>query len=325
MNRTDIKLSSLDSIRQLSTVTTKTPHGDFSCLEQLSTEPYNLEPSTTQTFGSIASENVDEEEDIGINKVKVCCSNKCIDDISINQTKDLSSFKLQGVSNNTQATQKPHALFTKPKILGINHTTSRARTNPLNSVPFNANISSPEMIIHNWEGKLYKIKRTAFNVCYKEVEAKVEDCKFIYHSKGIRKCFIDFGSVEAKCIHANHIDTFKIVITNCKKPFEFRTTSYDCSKWVANISHQIRMAIKPKNKLTLPIHDPSFFKIERISVMSFLKQASTGDILLLVSNSIGSGVQRMITRSDYDHVAMVLRYSDSRIMLLEATRNKVET
>jgi cell wall-associated NlpC family hydrolase len=81
--------------------------------------------------------------------------------------------------------------------------------------------------------------------------------------------------------------------------------------------------MKSKKRINLPLKDPSFYKWERIGTKKFLNQADTGDLLLFSTSSIGSGVQRILTRSDYDHVAMILRYSDSRIMFFEATSNEV--
>ena len=42
------------------------------------------------------------------------------------------------------------------------------------------------------------------------------------------------------------------------------------------------------------------------------------DLLLFKSKNFLGKLQRSFTRSDYDHVALVLRYGDSEITLLEA-------
>ena len=65
----------------------------------------------------------------------------------------------------------------------------------------------------------------------------------------------------------------------------------------------------------------------------FLRESKTGDILLFRysliyyerltipdrTQTIAARLQRSVTRSDYDHVALLLKYSDGDIVLLEAT------
>jgi hypothetical protein len=41
-----------------------------------------------------------------------------------------------------------------------------------------------------------------------------------------------------------------------------------------------------------------------------LKNANTGDLLLFRANNIGASIVRFITRSYFDHVAVLLKYSD---------------
>jgi hypothetical protein len=47
--------------------------------------------------------------------------------------------------------------------------------------------------------------------------------------------------------------------------------------------------------------------------------ADTGDILLFKGQTLATKVQRAVTRSEYDHVAMILRYSNGKLVLLEST------
>ena len=49
---------------------------------------------------------------------------------------------------------------------------------------------------------------------------------------------------------------------------------------------------------------------------------STGDIILFRAKALGAKVQRVVTRSKYDHVALVLKYNDGGISLLEATNQE---
>lgn len=56
-----------------------------------------------------------------------------------------------------------------------------------------------------------------------------------------------------------------------------------------------------------------------IALTEFRKLADTGDILLFTGSSFVTRVQRAITMSDYDHVAMLLRYSNGKLVMFEST------
>ena len=53
-----------------------------------------------------------------------------------------------------------------------------------------------------------------------------------------------------------------------------------------------------------------FWKVPQISERQFIDQADTFDILLFTCNNPVAGVIRSYSKSEYDHVAMVIRYSD---------------
>ena len=68
-----------------------------------------------------------------------------------------------------------------------------------------------------------------------------------------------------------------------------------------------------------------FWRHEPISEDQFLEKADTFDVLLFRCNFTGAKLQRQYTRSDYDHVAMLLRFDSSNskeIYILEATGNQ---
>lgn len=64
-------------------------------------------------------------------------------------------------------------------------------------------------------------------------------------------------------------------------------------------------------------------QVEFIRQSEFRRLADTGDILLFKSKSLITKVQRALTMSEYDHVAMLLRYSNSKLVILEATGTAV--
>lgn len=57
-----------------------------------------------------------------------------------------------------------------------------------------------------------------------------------------------------------------------------------------------------------------------ITPQDFLSVAQTGDLLLFQSKSLGSNLQRIITRSNFDHVALLIKFPDGRLVIFEALR-----
>ena len=47
--------------------------------------------------------------------------------------------------------------------------------------------------------------------------------------------------------------------------------------------------------------------------------AETGDILLFRSKKFSSKLQRTFTRSNYDHIALLLKYTNGKVVIFEAT------
>lgn len=66
-----------------------------------------------------------------------------------------------------------------------------------------------------------------------------------------------------------------------------------------------------------------FWKQEIIMDIDFRKLADTGDILLFKGSSFVTKVQRAITMSEYDHTAMMLRYSNGKLVIFESTGSTV--
>ena len=61
-------------------------------------------------------------------------------------------------------------------------------------------------------------------------------------------------------------------------------------------------------------------KWDKINEETFIKEADSGDILLFTGKTLSSKMTRKLTHSEYDHVAMVLTFTDDDdIYLLEAT------
>ncbi len=56
------------------------------------------------------------------------------------------------------------------------------------------------------------------------------------------------------------------------------------------------------------MNKPFYSGGDTISERDFLSEAETGDILLFYTRHIGAQIQRVLTNSDFDHVAMVVKF-----------------
>jgi len=77
------------------------------------------------------------------------------------------------------------------------------------------------------------------------------------------------------------------------------------------VTHHPEPSTIPKNwwKLNL-IHEPHFQEISQ-----------TGDILLFTTNNKIAQAQRLVTRGEYDHAAIMIRFTNNRLCFLEAMGN----
>ena len=49
--------------------------------------------------------------------------------------------------------------------------------------------------------------------------------------------------------------------------------------------------------------------------------ADSGDVLLFKCDNIMSGLQRTFTNSEYDHIAMFLRFANGQLVYFESSAN----
>lgn len=82
---------------------------------------------------------------------------------------------------------------------------------------------------------------------------------------------------------------------------------------------------KDENQLTNNMYNSHGVRQERMSEMSFRIHAMTGDLLLFKSKPLMSKVQRKVTKTEFDHVAIIVRVrgDPSEIYFLEAVQSGV--
>ena len=84
-------------------------------------------------------------------------------------------------------------------------------------------------------------------------------------------------------------------------------------EWTRCLDQQINNCLR---KLNVSGLKPSGI----ISNNEFKRVAETGDILLFQSKTIASQLQRVVTSSKFDHVALVVRLSQDRLVIFESLR-----
>jgi hypothetical protein len=113
---------------------------------------------------------------------------------------------------------------------------------------------------------------------------------------------------------------FNIVLPG--RTFEFRVSdSETCHQWFGEVKRYIDQSDCCQYKVVQEIKRA--WKFDNISEKQFLQEADTGDLLLFKSESAPSFLTRAFTNSQFDHVAMILKFEneEDEIFLVEATGN----
>ena len=103
---------------------------------------------------------------------------------------------------------------------------------------------------------------------------------------------------------------FSIFIEGVKREFKFKTkTAENRNYWWNEISKHIREGEKTSSYDSDLVKVKNFWrKQEQITSEYFLANANSGDILLFKGKRLASKLTRGVTNSNYDHVAMVLKF-----------------
>ena len=172
------------------------------------------------------------------------------------------------------------------------------------------------------EGILDKVTPHLFKNTYKPRFCKVEEYKFSYYKNNARHILLDFRTTYLAIETYQSKQQFRIKVQNLSKNLLF-FCKFDYIEWITLLQNQIakyRPVVIPKR---VQYDDQHFYKYKCITMDYFIKKAETGDLLLFTSKTFTSTMQRVVTGSEYDHVGVILRYTNSRLMILEATSNEV--
>jgi hypothetical protein len=196
--------------------------------------------------------------------------------------------------------------------------------NMLNSLVNRTGTGSYQRVLPLLRGVL-KMKGSYIVQGYKKRYLVLKDKKlYIYKDENMDTLIgcLDFDLYSAKIDYCSiDMTRFRITPIGANKTFTFQANSSEIAKqWLTSIQEHIEGSECQKGycKLNLVIQK-NFWKQEIISEKDFVLRADTGDILLFKSKTFAAKLQRSLTRCEFDHVALLLRYSNGEIVLLEAT------
>jgi hypothetical protein len=131
--------------------------------------------------------------------------------------------------------------------------------------------------------------------------------------------FINFQDVKDKI--------FSIKMDGIKQPLKLKAeTVKEAKDWVAffnNLFEGIDHNNHENSKFIVE-HRDKIVKGDLILEEEFMKEANTGDILLFRTKGRKAALQRTLLRSDYDHIALILKL-DNEITIFEAAESRVDS
>jgi len=239
----------------------------------------------------------DEENDEGIGKkIQVFNAPRAMGALSKSRTKEFGGSNVQKV----------------PEIKFVN--------------PFRSKTVEPgrlkKLVLPTLEGYLKK-KSTSLLKVWQKRYFVLKDKKLYYYqnqSKDLMSGCVDFDLLSVKLEKDKDEKHFKITPTGGQRYFYFKAqTEEEGKRWFEMIESHIKASFGYVTPLNKVVTFKKYWKYDRLSEDRFLEQADTGDIVLFKTKNISASIQRSFTRSEYDHVGLILRYSTGEIVLFEAT------
>jgi hypothetical protein len=134
------------------------------------------------------------------------------------------------------------------------------------------------------------------------------------------KGVINFDLVNVEVVDVKDSNEFVIAPVGCKRRFRIRAESVVAKRaWLSDLEDHLVLSEGRSRRPDRIVSMKEWWRTDRISELQFSTVADTGDILLFRSLDATSKLQRVVLSSKYDHVALVIRYANGELALLEAT------
>ena len=164
-------------------------------------------------------------------------------------------------------------------------------------------------LIKRWQNRFFILKNRVFEYYYTETDTNPA------MTVNFNQVSADLNLMEDK---SNTILILKV--SGCKREFKLKGQSNEeIYEWAQAIAYHISDSKGTKMSLVAVASKDVFWKYARISNNDFESQVKSGDILLFKSKAIGAKLQRGITLSSFDHVALLLKYENNMVGVLEST------
>ena len=117
---------------------------------------------------------------------------------------------------------------------------------------------------------------------------------------------------------------YQIILTLLGHPrrFYLEPEAGSFTEWATALLQHYQVSRGAREELLRPLADKCFWRHYSLSDPEFQQLACTGDLLLFQTRRSSAWLQRFFTRSQFDHVALVLRGVSNVISVLDATGSR---
>jgi hypothetical protein len=175
---------------------------------------------------------------------------------------------------------------------------------------------SPEILKQGW-GKYTKCRFSSYSKVFLSLSpTSLEIYSSEEKTEKLATLNFELFSLEMTQISKTEL---KISAYSCKSSLKLKFPQSEVKQWSFAITSTLSQH-HPNTKISRLSPSDKFWKNSLISEPSFLKSAQSGDLLLFRGKNLGSKLQRCLTRSKYDHVGLVMKFSNEEVGFLEASR-----
>ena len=168
---------------------------------------------------------------------------------------------------------------------------------------------------HHWQQRFFRLRNKKLTYFHKETDPKPSG-SFNF----------DLISVNLQLVRTGQDLELILQPIFSDRMFKLRAEQQgDLEEWALLIGEHISASEGRLTNVNTVSREAKFWRWDRISNAQFKAIASTGDVLLFSGKNLAAKAQRFVTRSKYDHVALILKYNSNQLALLEATSLDVRT
>mmetsp|Transcript_19306 Transcript_19306/g.35560 ORF Transcript_19306/g.35560 Transcript_19306/m.35560 type:complete len:322 (-) Transcript_19306:5435-6400(-) len=148
------------------------------------------------------------------------------------------------------------------------------------------------------------------------------DRKLTYRrSQNDQPRILDFDFITAKVNYLDNIVEIQPLLGRRSFVFKFKNHK-TAGEWAACLKSHIEISRGKMRELPHFVKQKNYWRYSYVSELDFLRLANTGDIILFRGCNSLAKLQRAFTRSEYDHVAMIMRFYTGEVAFFEAIQGE---